>query len=297
MLNDIDGSFIGPFKFILLPSPNRDSIEEQIRESALACGLQVFEVVEPHSTLNERRIGVGTEGRIDHAQPYELALVWPGPDICFSNEEGWGEAESAKVARDTSELIVYARNMRGTIILDDGTWAKPIVLATWLTIEPKLKVPDLKLGAYRHLSRSSSIALSLYLDPNDEDHRVEWGEDLFALDPKSTFPRRGPGIIDITGPPRKLVQGPFLYLFSGVWEIRARFSIDDAASKSTLRFEWGMPGVFSTLEVVPGKPGQYEVVLTKNWECGAAAEFIIELMDSAIDGEIHFNGATITMKK
>ena len=284
-------------KVILLPSPDREWIETQLRACASTLGLKVFNVLEPGSMLGEHRLGIAADGVFDTKRSCPLFLISPDLATLVDLAGVSGRQHAMQVAKDASELFVYAHEVGTLVFTPDGVWKEPIDLLSWLHIPPPAKSNSGILDSRPVLEGAAAIvatALEVYAAGSEIGGAADWGVDLFMLDEGSNFSRRVDGAIDLTGPPRKLVQGPFIFLAPGTWEIRVRFSVDAAAANFHYRFEWGQPGVFSTFETPIGRAGVYEVVLSRRWEWGAAAEFLVELLESSMGGKFVFMGASIT---
>lgn len=284
-------------KVILLPSPDREWVETQLQACASTLGLKVFTVFEPGSMLGEHRLGIAADGVFDAERPCPLFLISPDLVTLVELAGMSGRQHAMQVAKDASELFVYAHEVGTLIFTPHEGWEEPIELLPWLHIQSPVRSNSGILASRPVLEGSAAVvatALEVYAAGSEIGGTTDWDVDLFMLDERSNFSRRVDGAIDLTGPPRKLVQGPFIFLAPGRWEIRARFSVDAAAAHFHYRFEWGQPGVFSTFETPIGRPGVYEVVLSRQWEWGAAAEFLVELLESSMGGKFVFMGASIT---
>lgn len=90
--------------------------------------------------------------------------------------------------------------------------------------------------------------------------------------------------IDIAGPPRALVKGPYFTLTPGRWEVTIQFSLDELGSGNDLRIEWGPPEQFVSVRARPKLAGLYQVILQQEWREVGFAEIIVELMNGCIGG-------------
>lgn len=90
--------------------------------------------------------------------------------------------------------------------------------------------------------------------------------------------------IDMAGPPRALVKGPYFTLTPGRWEVTIQFSLDELGSGNDLRIEWGPPEQFVSVRARPKLAGLYQAVLVQEWREVGFAEIIVELMNGCIGG-------------
>lgn len=100
--------------------------------------------------------------------------------------------------------------------------------------------------------------------------------------------------LDMTGPPRALVRGPYFWVPGGRWKIIARFSIDTDGARHELQFRWGAPLKPTILKTIPEKTGVYEVELEADWDEIDGMEFTIALVHGCVSGELAFLGATVS---
>jgi hypothetical protein len=123
---------------------------------------------------------------------------------------------------------------------------------------------------------------------------TDWSPELFLI-----TGRKEPSVDerdwrDLTGPPRTLLRGPYLWTRPGRWRVRAQFAVDEDGSKQELDFRWGPVLSTNRLTATPGAPGFFEVDLDAEWESIDGMEFSIALNHSAISGRISFIGASVT---
>jgi len=283
-------------KFMLLPSPNREWIVGQLRDAASSAGLEVFEIPEPGSRLGEMRLGVANGGVFDPAHPCPLLFSWPEPRTLIELMGVTTNEQARQVTRDASELFVYANEVGATMLVDTAEWSGSVTFDLWLAINqpPQTSSPiRLRRDPTTAAARAAIEAMDVYILLPEPHFKANWDPRLFTSAPTSDFSMEGDNKIDLTGPPRKLAQGPFLFLNPGEWEIRACFSIYNLRTPHQFRFDWGPPGIFSTFKRVISRSGHYEVVLSTVWEWGAAAELIIEILESSLEGTFEFLGATV----
>ncbi len=122
---------------------------------------------------------------------------------------------------------------------------------------------------------------------------ADWPPELFLLAGlKEASPDR-PGWHDLTGPPRTLLRGPYLWSRPGRWRVKAQFAVDEDGSKHELNFTWGPVLSTNHFAVTPGAPGVFEVELDAEWSSIDGMEFAIALNHSAMGGAISFLTASV----
>lgn len=99
--------------------------------------------------------------------------------------------------------------------------------------------------------------------------------------------------LDMAGPPRPLVKGPYFTLTPGVWQVVCEFTLDDMATRNDLRIEWGPPERFVSVRARPKSAGRYRVSLTQEWKETSYAELIVELMNGCIGGKIQITDVKV----
>jgi hypothetical protein len=72
-----------------------------------------------------------------------------------------------------------------------------------------------------------------------------------------------------------------------------RFSVDDAASRRQLRFDWGTRTACVSEYVTPGQGGAYEMSLDWLFEEADAAEMRLILTEGSFMGTVMFQGITV----
>lgn len=120
-----------------------------------------------------------------------------------------------------------------------------------------------------------------------------WPPELFHLDPRGEATRERPTLLDITGPPRALVFGPYISLPPGTWRAQVLFTVDEAACRRRFKVEWGGLSDFTTHAFIPGKPGMFRAELEHSWAGEVVVEARIILTESALDGTLEPMGVTV----
>jgi hypothetical protein len=127
--------------------------------------------------------------------------------------------------------------------------------------------------------------------PGAEQH---WPPELFVLDPRGEATRARPAVLDITGPPRALVFGPYIALPPGTWRASVLFAVDEAACRRRFRVEWGGLSDFTSHAFTPGRPGLFRAELQHSWTGETVVEVRIILTESALDGALEPMGVTVS---
>lgn len=139
--------------------------------------------------------------------------------------------------------------------------------------------------------RRAIAAISYLADAAGEAY---WSPAHFIYDRKPLEAGEGAVTLDMTGPPRALLRGPYLWAPTGRWKIAARFSIDTDGARHELQFRWGPPLKPTALKASAGKSGIYEVELEAEWDEIDGMEFTIALVHGCVSGELAFLGATVS---
>jgi len=120
-----------------------------------------------------------------------------------------------------------------------------------------------------------------------------WGPRLFIYDRVPLALSDTKALLDVTGPPRPLLRGPYLWAPKGRWRISAEISFDEDAASHEFQFRWGPPLTPTIHNVKPDKPGRYEVVLEADWPDIDGMEFTVTVVHGCVSGEFVFEGAKI----
>ena len=113
--------------------------------------------------------------------------------------------------------------------------------------------------------------------------RSRWDPSLFITNAR---PADGTGAdwLDMTGPPRALIRGPYLWATPGRWTVKARFMVDEDGARQELQIRWGPPLTPVVLKATPARPGVFEVELENAWTEADGMELTIALPHSAVSG-------------
>lgn len=102
-----------------------------------------------------------------------------------------------------------------------------------------------------------------------------------------------PGVVDITGRPRLIVYGPYIFLTPGVWRSTVRLAFDEDAASKRYQLQWGGSESYAAHEFSPGRSGVFEISLDHEWTTHAATEIRLVLLEGALHGIVTFHGATV----
>jgi hypothetical protein len=126
------------------------------------------------------------------------------------------------------------------------------------------------------------------------DAKSEWDCSLFIMDTHRAPERIDHDWRDMTGPPRPLVRGPYLWAAPGQWKVKAQFLVDDDGAKQQLQIRWGPPLTPVILEVTPARSGMFEAELENRWTEADGMELTIALPHSVVSGCIAFTGCQVS---
>jgi hypothetical protein len=149
---------------------------------------------------------------------------------------------------------------------------------------------SLQTAATHGHDRLAEDALAIFQE--DGAVRRAWcGRELFRWGDGDGEPP--PPSMDITGPPRSLVIGPYTILPAGKWRATASFEIDDEAAKRFFLASFGSGENFSHLETVRLAPGHNEMSVVHDFPAPGPAEFALGVPYGGFHGEVHFAGLSL----
>lgn len=153
--------------------------------------------------------------------------------------------------------------------------------------------PDIERQGDSRLDRLAAASIA-YIGPVPCETPCAWDPSVFVYDRAPLSVIEGAASLDMTGPPRPLFRGPYLWATRGRRRIAARFSVDDDAARHELQFRWGPP-LFPTLHrVTPERSGVYEIVMEADWAQIDGMEFTMALVHGCVAGNIVFMGAAVS---
>ena len=118
-----------------------------------------------------------------------------------------------------------------------------------------------------------------------------WGVETF-LSPE-TLDKRCPAVVDVTGPSRVLLYGPYKILTTGVWRATAFIEVCPDAARCRLEVEFGTHPNFSKIAVPFLVPGRHKLEIQHVVAEEGPAEVRIVLRRGGFTGELRFAGVTV----
>lgn len=222
-----------------------------------------------------------------------VALVpdpWTAPDAV----EAMGEAYPFCMVTASRRLAeVHELDLRHRVIGHDQFPAEgtPISLFEDLVIKAPASMPGVSAGPHR--AAASDALRALYATGRAPDQlEMVWPLEFFTYHQGAMTPGRL-GEFDLTGRPKFLVSGPYLWMPSGTWTATTRFSVDDDASDRRYRFDWGSVTVFTEQHCVPEHAGLYEIEVTHRFETADSCEARMLITEGCFSGHADFLGVTI----
>ncbi len=124
-----------------------------------------------------------------------------------------------------------------------------------------------------------------------------WPSDYFIYDRAPLELTEEAAVLDMTGPPRPLLRGPYLWAPIGRWHLTARFSVDNDGAHQEIQFRWGPPLKPTIFRAAMEKSGIYELELEAEWSEIDGMEFTIALAHGCVAGKLIFLGAAVKRLK
>ncbi|QSF54718.1 hypothetical protein [Brevundimonas fontaquae] len=136
--------------------------------------------------------------------------------------------------------------------------------------------------------------LSIYTDlPPRPGVAAHWPSHVFSYQSEAFVD--GSPDIDLTGRPRMLLHGPYVFLPIGRWRADIRFAVDPEGGAAPLRVQWGKDGDYATLEFRVAQGGEYSVSLEHDWKEPAPAQVVIWVTEAVFRGHFMYRGCSIDM--
>jgi hypothetical protein len=280
---------------VLTPSADDDGWRREITRAASAAGLKtnIVHSLDPTGYDDPAQLFITEDAAIAlAAKPSSIIAIMPEPETApdavaethntYAPHSVWHAsillARAAELAKDHAVVTATDLARRPTMLrlFGDMEVIPPASIAE-ASRQPAVAAA---FGVYR----SGSLADTL---------PIPWSEKLFIYDERASRDWSEWGLLDTTGRPRMLVWGPYVALPAGVWRAVIRFSVDDAASRRQLRFDWGTRTACVSEYVTPGQGGAYEMSLDWLFEEADAAEMRLILTEGSFMGTVMFQGITV----
>ncbi len=122
------------------------------------------------------------------------------------------------------------------------------------------------------------------------DHEADfWGRERFLSD----LAQPCPPVIDLTGPPRFVVFGPYMALAPGRWRAEMIFELCPEAARRRLAAQFGAEPDYATVAAPAGVSGRHAIVIDHTFASGDLAQARLWLQGAAFHGEVRFLGVTV----
>jgi hypothetical protein len=124
-----------------------------------------------------------------------------------------------------------------------------------------------------------------------EAARAWWDRSLFLWGDRPGQPC--PQWLDVTGPRRPLIYGPYISLPAGDWSARMELELSPDAARRSYVLEFGGAAGFSQVPFGPLPPGSYAVSVAHRFEVAAYSELRLWVVRAAFHGDLSLKGAVI----
>lgn len=274
---------------VLLPTPEARAWEIVIRDAAAAIGLPVV-VFNDAAAPPEVPLGDYVVLTVDPALVARFSkaygvIVCVGLDRCIGGLAG---PEFTQALARTSGLLETASRLDALWLTERDAGRHDIELWPGFRIDAPFQAAPMEESARDAAVRE---ALRLYQKPDEED--VRWSEELFLYDMRRFDQRSRLSEMDIMGPARALVFGPYLVLPEGRWTAIVRFSFDADAAKHRYRVEWGTSTNYASETVMPRNAGVFELKLDYEWSEAEGTEMRVILTQGTLGGCFNFLGMRV----
>lgn len=274
---------------VLLPTPEARAWEIVIRDAAAAIGLPVV-VFNDAAAPPEVPSGDYVVLSVDPSLVARFSKAY-GVIVCVGLDQrvgGLSGPEFTQALARTSGLLETASRLDALWLTERDAGRHDIELWPGFRIGAPLQAAPMEESARDAAVRE---ALRLYQNPGEQD--VRWSEELFLYDMRRVEQRSLISQMDIMGPARALVFGPYLLLPEGRWTAFVRFSFDAEAAKHRYRVEWGTTTNYASETVMPGNAGVFELKLDYEWSEAEEAEMRVILTQGTLGGCFNFLGMRV----
>ncbi|WP_295188756.1 hypothetical protein [uncultured Brevundimonas sp.] len=197
-----------------------------------------------------------------HMDPVERRYIVGRASIFLAEAETLAR-EGAKVVRHTSELEL-------------GTPFRPISLT-----QPRNDHPMGVLGMFDELPCRSGCVIT-------------WPPTLFRYTAPPAGMAQAVGDIELVGPPRALVFGPYIHLPSGSWHLALDIHIEVEGTPISLTLEWGDHFDSPASPVRFNKSGIYRLGFSATLDSTRPAELRVSIPTASLHGYLRILGATLS---
>jgi hypothetical protein len=128
------------------------------------------------------------------------------------------------------------------------------------------------------------------LSPAPADCSIWWGREQFLSCSASGRHEPCPEVVDVTGPERTLVFGPYASLAPGLWRATAMFELCPDAARRQLAVDFGAMPSFRVKEA-PRQPGRHVIELEYEVQPDDLVEVRLLMRTAGFHGEVRFLGA------
>lgn len=167
----------------------------------------------------------------------------------------------------------------------------PVTLFDDLVIKAPASVSEPHTDPHR--AAAAQALKDLYAHGRVPDQvEMIWPLEFFSYHQGAMTPGRL-GEFDLTGRPKFLVSGPYLWMPAGPWTSVTRFGVDEDGSDRRYRFDWGSVTVFTEQHCVPEHAGVYEIEIAHTFETADSCEARMLITEGCFSGHADFLGVTI----
>ncbi len=136
-----------------------------------------------------------------------------------------------------------------------------------------------------------ATAMGLYRNGAPEvGSKVRWEPPIFLYDATRADHRSSLWEMDVTGPARHLVYGPYFALTPGRWRGTAKFAVDQHAAQLRYRTEWGTLANHAVETFTPGRSGVFEIATECDFSETAPAELRVIQAQGSLGGSFEWLG-------
>lgn len=271
-------SLIDAHWFVLPPSKDQDAWRLAMRGHAEAQGLSVIEVVTGEELIRSEIVLSSDLDLIrSMGASAERTTVLDLP--AFINLADCPDPDRPLRVLDLSRQIAAAREFERPL-------ASPAATLPYPFSEMKGVADDLRpiTAAEEHFRQALEVI---------GKGSARWAPEIFHYTPGPEGATT-PGVMDITGRPRFLIFGPYIFLPKGVWRMTARLGFDTDAGDRPYQIHWGDSSDYVSHDFTPSRSGVFEITLEREWRTHAVSEIRLMLVEGAFHGTLSWLGATVS---